>query len=96
MTGKQRIIVSNGDRVRVIHVDYTTNQKPLVDDGIMREPIEIDTDDYVDQNWDQRIECFPYRAPLIVYTMLGVLLLIMTGFLTGMHVNSFSPAKAHI
>lgn len=82
LTGKQRIIVSNGDHVRVIHVDYTANQKPLVDDGIMREPIEIDTDDYVDQNWDQRIECFPYRAPLIVYTMLGVLLLIMTGFLT--------------
>ena len=28
-SGNQRIIVSNGDRVRVIHVDYTANQKVL-------------------------------------------------------------------
>merc|ERR1712228_690535 len=82
LTGKQRIFVSNGERVHVIHVDYTANQKPVMEGGIMREPIEIDADDYADQNWQQRIDCFPYRAPLIVYTMLGVLLLIMTGFLT--------------
>ena len=77
--------MSNGDgRVRVIHVDYTANQKPAMEGGIIRDPVEIKSDDYApEQNWEQRIECFPYRAPLIVYTMLGVLLLIMTGFLTG-------------
>lgn len=48
--------------------------------ALIRDPMEITSDDYTDQ---QLIECFPYRAPLIVYTMLGVLLLIMTGFLAG-------------
>lgn len=77
-------MVSNGGGrlVHVIRVDYTANQKPM-DGNMIRESMDVN-EDYGDQ---QLIECFPYRAPLIVYTMLGVLLLIMTGFLAGVVTN---------